>query len=101
MMVYIRPIDPVDRCDTHSPKLPCLPWEFDFLQVGLPLLHRGPSPVRGRSPAPHYWSVSVEIATVFGFYYSNPPPNRPRGIIYLRPLSAYKDRKSTRLNSSH
>src|SRR3546814_4236943 len=28
MMVYIRPIDPVDRCDTHSPKLPCLPWEF-------------------------------------------------------------------------
>src|SRR3546814_11042020 len=36
MMVYIRPIDPVDRCDTHSPKLPCLPWEFDFLQVGLP-----------------------------------------------------------------
>src|SRR3546814_4280511 len=58
MMVYIRPIDPVDRFDTHSPKLPCLPWVFDFLHVGLPLLHRGPSPVRGRSLAPHYWSVS-------------------------------------------
>src|SRR3546814_16249038 len=71
MMVYIRPIDPVDRCDTPSPKLPCLPWEFDFLQVGLPILHRGHSLVRGRSHATNYCFVSVQLATGYGYYVSN------------------------------